>query len=313
MYIEKDWIAKDLSELKDYYSVISNRSRGPRTLRSTIQPFVKKHPQAKSKKGVRAKDPHQTIDALCLTEASEYLNKALYCFLGYKYLQIGGYYSWALTTFYYSRFYLNNYLCRIQGQAILYMRPIIQLSRISWQNHIFILRRCPGKGGIHQRVWDLTKESFQDFRPTPPLSIEGRTIATYFNEKFFEMFGIQGVYRREELENREECTYDPFGFDELYYAQAPNWAISTARRDGRINYIDEKVFRNISHTEDFDGRGAEERGFGELLRFGIELASQINDAIGFKAIHLYWANLKELTANNETIQTIAGWIRESNL
>ena len=179
-YIREEWVLKNLSEIEEYYSKLSVLSLPSIRIRDYILDFYRRYPEIRkkiSREGTVLKDSQVVtiLDNLCLIEAREYLNKSLYSFLAYKYLQMGGYYSWAIHTFYYARFYLNNYYCRVQGQAILY-RPqflVEEIPRWSKPIHVardsrhreFVIRRCPGKGSMHQRIWDLTLEIYRNFKP----------------------------------------------------------------------------------------------------------------------------------------------------
>jgi len=308
-YVERDWVAKTLEDLTSYYSKLEFENTGTISLRDFIKPVLKK--DAKKSRGV--KFPYDNkIDSILLKEAREYINKSIYCFFAYKYLQMGGYLARSMDTFYYSRFYLNNYLCRLQGQAIIHYRPQIQISRIDWDKKYLLIRKCPGKGGIHERIWDLTKASYQYFKPDKPLSANENLIGVYFNNEWWERVKLTAP-KHEDYKKRIEHTYDLFGFDELYYAPGHNYPISGAKKDGKINYIDKDVFSEIANQEYFDGRGVEEAGLGDLLKFAIELAGHINSAMTKKVITISKHNLELLKTNENTKQLIFKWIKEADI
>ncbi len=77
------------------------------------------------KKTVRFRNEGGSIDYLFLSEANQWLNKTVYSLFAYKALQLGRYDSWALATLYYSRFFLNCGLSRLQGCALDARRALV--------------------------------------------------------------------------------------------------------------------------------------------------------------------------------------------
>jgi len=314
-YVEENWVAKNLEELVTYYKKVNFVNTGITTLRELIKTHLKSERQAMAG-ATKAEGKEMTyddgIDSIFLKEAREYINKSIYCFFAYKHLQMGGYLARSMDAFYYSRFYLDNYLCRLQGEAIIHHRPLLQISRVDWDKKKLLIRKCPGNDGIHIKNWELTKSIYQYFKPDKPLSANKSLIGAYFQDDWWKKVGLT-IPEHEDYNKRIEHTYDLFGFDELYYAPDYNFPIRHTKKDGKINYIDNKVFLEISNEENFDGSGVEENGFGNLLNLAIELAGYINEAISDKVIVIYVHNLELLKTNEKSKQSIFDWIKAANI
>jgi hypothetical protein len=302
--MEATWMGKGIDGLIEYYTNSPMKEQGAHDLRHAILDWLlENNPTRKFK---YFNDDTGLIDYLYLRDANQYFNKAIYTFLCYKYLQLGGYYSWARITFYYPRFYMNQSLSKLQGYSLFYGKPPIEVFRTDWDEHNYCYRRAKVKGGFHTYIWDITKLYYSKFS-SKGLSIDERELRALFDDDYYKKFGIEDI-RREELEDRDKMTYETLGFDELYYIPEGNFPIIMAYSDGMKNYIDSEVFKEESSVENYDGSGIEEGMMGSLIKFTMELLGQINKAIKFDhTIYLCAETFNLLKTNNDTRKQILEW------
>jgi hypothetical protein len=263
------------------------------------------------KKPARLRNEGGSIDYLFLSEANEWLNKTVYSLFAYKTLQLGRYASWALATLYYSRFFLNCGLSRLQGCALTHGKPWFRLLIARDIKSGFYMASKPRRGSFHRLTWDLARDCYRSFSPEGLESLTKGAIETYFGgEGILRELGMREPYRPE-MRAREERTYDPYGFDELFYADLVYER--RARREEELNFIDEEVFqaevdRQAVPDGDFDGTGVNEACHGQLLEFFMELCGRIGQALPkHRLFYLRWNHLSDLDTNEDTNRTVLEW------
>lgn len=310
--IESDWVGKNIDELIDYYSKSLLEGQGGLDLKSQVgETLRKKNPNRVIK---YTHDNIGIIDFYCLRDANEYFNKAIYSFLCYKYLQLGGYDSWSTITFYYPRFYLNVALCRLQGNATFHGKPPIELIRTDWNKRNYGYKRATIKSGPHVHIWDRAKEYYKNFDIRNMSSITNEELKSFFDDEYYKKYGIENI-RREELDDRNNITYGATGFDELYYTPESNYPIRRAYYEGEKNFIDPDVFRHESNVEFFDGTGVEEAGLGALIMFVIELLGSISKSIknGSNICYIRKETFQLLKTNPKALDKIIEWSNKYGL
>lgn len=298
--------------LAEYFAKVKLGQWAPHPLRGMINSANLLRAMRKQKVGTIPTEATQRFDLAMVTEAQHWINKALYAYLGYKYLQQGGYQSLAEQSFYYSRFYLNCVLARIQGSAVTHASDgrTALIFRKCLEPHEYVLAYAPGGGGVHTMAWDLAKKAYQTFDPDGILGVSSEEFRVLFameREREISEFSL----RREELEDREQTTYDPLGFDELYWDR-PRIRGRT-RGMGSINFLDTEVFnkdtyRGAENGETADPRGLSEVLHGELINISFQLLGKIHRAAGGRTfIRLYWHQLSAMPSNEEAKVTLRGW------
>lgn len=166
------------------------------------------------------------------------------------------------------------------------------------------------RGSFHKLTWDLARDCYRSFSPEGLESLTQGAIETYFGEGMLRELRTREPYRPE-MRAREERTYDPYGFDELYYADLVFEL--RARGEGELNFIDEKVFqaevdRQAVPDGDFDGTGVDEACHGQLLEFFMEMCGRIGQALPkHRLFYLRWNHLNELDTNEDTKRTVFEW------
>jgi len=256
-------------------------------------------------------DSEGTIDCFYLKDANEYFNKALYLMCCYKYLQNGGYSSWAKVTFYYPRFYLNNSLCRLQGNWVFYGKPPIEVFRANWKDRIYAYKKTSVKGsGPHVHVWERAKEYYKDFDSRGLISVSNEGIKSVFNDEFLKEIGIDTLSRTE-LDWRNEITYGATKFQELYWGDKH---VFYSFGEGRINYSDPEVFYKKLDQYDYDGKGLEEYNMGCLIGFVIELLGKISTEINDPSLcHIKMKSLRHFKTNDDFLDLIEERAKEYGL
>jgi hypothetical protein len=256
-------------------------------------------------------DSEGVIDYFCLRDANEYFNKALYLMCCYKYLQMGGYHSWAKVTFYYPRFYLNNSLCRLQGYSLFHGSPRIELFRENWSNRVYAYRQAK-MNGPHVHLWETAKEYYKEFDSTGLISLDNDGIKSFFNDEFLKEIGID-TPSRTELDWRNEITYGATKFEELYWGNG-NAIYSFSRGEGIYNYIDSEVFYKEFSNDDYGGEGLEEYNMGILIKFIIELLGKISNKVHNPNLcHIKMKSLRHFETNDDFLSLIEEWAKEYGL
>ena len=277
-------------------------------LKGIIGNYLKKQKPNSQNKYIE--DSEGVIDYFCLKDANEYFNKALYLMCCYKYLQKGGYSSWAKVTFYYPRFYLNNSLCRLQGNSVFYGKPPIELFRANWNDRIYAYRKAKIKGGLHVYMWEMAKEYYKDFDSRALISLDNDGIKSYFNDGFLKEIGM-GTPNHTELDWRNEITYGATKFEELYWGDK-NVLYSFSERGS--NYIDSKVFYEEFSNYDYGGEGLEEYNMGGLIGFVMELLGKISNEIQNPNLcHIKMKSLRHFKTNEDFLNLIEEWAKEYGL
>lgn len=257
-------------------------------------------------------DSEGVIDYFCLRDANEYFNKALYLMCCYKYLQKGGYHSWAKVTFYYPRFYLNNSLCRLQGYSVFHGAPPIELFRENWNDRVYAYRKAKIKSGPHVHLWKTAKEYYKEFDSTNLISLDNDGIKSFFNDEFLKEIGID-TPSRTELDWRNEITYGATRFEELYWGSG-NAIYSFSRGEGIYNYIDSEVFYEEFGNDDHGGEGLEEYNMGILIKFIIELLGKISNKVHNPNLcHIKMKSLRHFETNDDFLSLIEEWAKEYGL
>jgi hypothetical protein len=255
-------------------------------------------------------DSEGTIDYFCLKDANEYFNKALYLMCCYKYLQTGGYKSWAKATFYYPRFYLNNTLCRLQGNWVLNGKPPIELFRANWNDRLYTYRKAKIKGGPHVYIWETAKEYYKDFESRDLISLSNEGIKCFFNDEFLKGIGMDN-HSRTELDLRNEITYGATKFEELDWREND---IRYSFGEGSYNYIDPEVYSREYNSYDFGGEGSEEYGMGLLIGFVMELLGKISNEIHKPNLcHIKMKSLRHFKTNDDFLNLIEERAKEYGL
>jgi hypothetical protein len=255
-------------------------------------------------------DSEGTIDYFCLKDANEYFNKALYLMCCYKYLQTGGYNSWAKVTFYYPRFYLNNSLCRLQGYYVLYGKPSIELFRENCNNRVYAYKKTNLKTGPHVHVWETAKEYYKDFDSRDLISLSNEGIKSFFNDEFLKEIGID-TPSHTELNLRNEITYGATKFKELDWREND---ILYSFNEGNYNYIDPEVYSLEYNSVDFGGEGSEEYGMELLIGFVMELLGKISNEIQNPNLcHIKMKSLRHFKTNEDFLNLIEEWAKEYGL
>lgn len=255
-------------------------------------------------------DSEGVVDYFCLRDANEYFNKALYLMCCYKYLQKGGYHSWAKVTFYYPRFYLSNSLCRLQGYSLFHGSPRIELFRENWNDRVYAYRQAK-INGPHVHLWEITNEYYKDFDSTGLISLDNDGIKSFFNNKFLKEIGVDSS--RTELDWRNDITYGATKFEELYW-ESENAIYSFSRSEGIHNYIDPEVFYKEFNNDDYGGEGLEEYKIGRLIKFIIELLGKISNKIyNPNLCHIKMKSLRHFETNNDFLNLIEEWAKDYGL
>ena len=309
------WIGKSLNELTQYYS--NSNLKIPRgiDLKSTLYGVVK---TAQQKKVVNLKDTDGEVDSLYLRDAGHYFNKLIYVTLCYKNLQMGGYFSWSEVTKYYIKFYNNIVLTRLQGHALMHgSKGRVELIRTNWSDHIYTIHKGKTPGGFHTYIWDITREYYKKFKQDNKITTSNEDIRAMFDDDFYRKFpGLEDLpIRREDLEHREEYTYTAAGFDELYYTDV-SWApVNRVTSEGKMNFMDDDVFKEVTNVEDYDGTGLEEAMLGSVIKFTMELIGHISDAIPgkYNPIHFKNSLFKKLKTNDDTYKMLYNLAIENNI
>lgn len=279
-------------------------------LKGILGHYLKK--QKPNRQNKYLEDSEGVIDYFCLRDANEYFNKALYLMCCYKYLQKGGYHSWAKATLYYPHFYLNNSLCRLQGYSVFYAKPPIELCRENWNDRVYAYKKAKIKGGAHVHLWETAKEYYKDFDSTDLTSLNNDGINSFFNDEFLKEIGIDAP-NRTELDWRNEITYGATKFEELYW-KSENAIYSFSRGEGSINYIDSEVFYKEFNNDDYGGEGLEEYNMGLLIRFVIELLSKIsNEILKPDLCHIKMKSLRHFKTNDDFLNLVEEWTKEYGL
>lgn len=263
------------------------------------------------KKEVAFSDPEGRLAGIFLAEANHWLNKAIYAHLAYKHLQAGGFGSWAAATFYYSRFYVNCSLTRLQLAALTHLpgwRPTL-LRKKEWSGGVYEMSKAP-RGSYHKLAWDLASGCYAEFDDSNLKSLaKGELVGIFLEGQFSERPRID----RSGLLEREAVTYRPSGFEELEWTTPVRQPL--VRDRSHINFIDPEVFdrdtyRGAEHGDPPDPRGLYEVLQGELLHFNLELLGAIGDALNPNPITLAWNHFDALRSNDEAKQTIRRWAEE---
>lgn len=280
-------------------------------LKGILGNYLKKQKPNSQNKNIE--DSEGTIDYFCIRDANEYFNKALYLMCCYKYLQSGGYSSWAKVTFYYPRFYLNNSLCRLQGNWVFYGKPPIELFRANWKDRVYSYKKTNVKGsGPHVHVWERAKEYYKEFDSRGLTSLDNDGIKSFFNDEFLKEIGIDNP-RRTELDWRNEITYGATKFQELHWGDR-HALYSFSRGEGKRNYIDSEVFYKEFNQYDYGGEGLEEFNMGCLIRFIIELLGNISNEINNPRLcHIKMKSLRHFKTNDDFLNLIEEWTKEYGL
>ncbi len=312
--IQDKWIGNSPEELIDYYSASpltsGNASVG---LKGSIYPWLKK--KCKRKEFQYFDDSDGNVDFLCLNDANDYLNKGIYALLCYKYLQLGGYWSWSTVTFYYPRFYLNLALCRLQGNVLFSGGPPVEIFRDDWDNRTYGYIIPPIKGGTHSTIWERTKTLYKKFN-LKDFSKQCRDVGfimDYDKHKAARHFDFKDLH--EERRQREKITYSSGGFEELHWTPDYCLPIIQVLSEGEKNLIDPEVFAEETNVEDYDGTGIEERGMGILLQFTIELFGMIAKSVDKKGeiLQLRCGVFTKLKTNDDTLDLIKKWSNDAGL
>jgi hypothetical protein len=313
--LEKKWIAKNIDEIIKYYSDSPLSSPKGIDLKGSLYEIVKK---AHQRQIIELSDSTGQADAQFLRDATHYFNKSIYSLLCYKYLQMGGYFSWSEITKYYIRFYINISLTRIQGHSIMHgPKGRFELLRSDWKKHIYTVRKAKTPGGFHTYIWDVTKEYYKSIKPNKQITTTEKDLRAMFDDKFYrELPGLEDVpIRREDLEHRDEFTYNATGFDELYYADVAWSPVNRAFKESKFNFMDEEVFQKITNVEDYDGTGLEEAMMGGYMKFTIELLGQISDCLKgkYNPIHFKYSLFKKIKSNDDTLKLLLNWANENKI
>jgi len=256
-------------------------------------------------------DSEGIIDYFCLRDANEYFNKALYLMCCYKYLQKGGYHSWAKVTFYYPRFYSNNSLCRLQGYSLFHGAGKIELFRENWNNRVYAYRKAK-MSGPHVHLWEMAKEYYREFDSTYLISLNNDGIKSFFSDEFYEELGLDSLGRTE-LDWRNEITYGATKFEELDWGKI-NALYSLNSGEGIYNYIDPEIFYTELNNDDYGGEGLEEYGMGQLIGFVMELLGKISNQIQNPNLcYIKMKSLRHFKTNDDFLNQIEEWAKEYGL
>lgn len=279
-------------------------------LKGILGYYLKKQKASSQNKCIE--DSEGVIDYFCLKDANEYFNKALYLMCCYKYLQKGGYYSWAKVTFYYPRFYLNNSLCRLQGYSVFHGAPPIELFRENWNDRVYAYRKAKIKGGAHVHLWEIAKEYYKKFDSTGLTSLDNDGIKSFFDDEFLKGIGINSPYRTE-LDWRNDITYGATKFEELYW-KSGNAIYSFSCAEGNKNYIDPEVFYKEFGNHDYGGEGIEEYNMGGLIGLVMELLGKISNEIHNPNLcHIKMKSLRHFKTNDDFLNLVEEWAKEYGL
>lgn len=313
--LEKNWIANNIDEIVNYYKDSPLESPRGIDLKGSLYEIFK---TAHERKISKLRDTTGEGDAQFLRDASHYFNKSIYVLLCYKYLQMGGYFSWSEITKYYVRFYINIVLTRVQGHAFLHgPKGRIELLRSDWENRDYTVRKGKTPGGFHAYIWDVAKEYYKNFQPNEKMTTVETEIRAMFDDDYYrDLPGLEDYpIRREDLEHRDDFTYHATGFDELYYADVAYSPVNRAYKESKINFMDNEVFREITNVEDYDGTGVEEAILGGHIKFTMELLGQISEGIKdtYNPIHFKYSLFKKIKSNNDTLKLLLNWANENNI